>query len=341
MQLPDGATVVPVIISTDKTNLCVMSGGKTAYPVYLTIGNIDKAIRRKPSYHAQIIIGYLPTTTLADTDLNAADARLARARLFHKVMGIILEPLKSVARSGIDLTSADGAIRRGHPLLACYVADYPEQALVTCTRYNHSCPKCYTEHDDLGSGTTGISRDATDSIRKIIAASKERSKEKIDKKLQDDGLNFILEPFWIDWYLSNIHKAITPDILHQLYQGLVKHLLEWLRNLLGDVELDARIKRLPPAHAVRHFTKGISGLTQISGNEHKDICKQLLGCLLGISSVPLGAIRASRALLDFLYLSQYSNHSDETLNYLQSALNEFHEHKEVFLNLDARLGTSF
>jgi hypothetical protein len=125
------------------------------------------------------------------------------------------------------------------------------------------------------------------------------------------------------------------------YQGVTEHLTGWLRNLIGDVELDARFKRLPPAHGVRQFKSGISGLTQVSGPEHKDICKELLGCLLGSSSIPLGAIRASRALLDFLYLAQYPSHSDETLAYLQSALDEFHADKEVFINLDARLGTSY
>ncbi|KIM78368.1 hypothetical protein PILCRDRAFT_75668, partial [Piloderma croceum F 1598] len=109
----------------------------------------------------------------------------------------------------------------------------------------------------------------------------------------------------------------------------------------GDTELDARFKRLPPAHGVRHFKVGISGLTQVSGPEHKDICKELLGCLLGLSSIPLGAVRASRALLDFLYLAQYPSHSDDTLKYLQDALDEFHVNKEVFLNLHACLGGHF
>ncbi|KAI9440325.1 hypothetical protein H4582DRAFT_1796975, partial [Lactarius indigo] len=58
-----GATVVPVIISSDKTQLTLFRG-KTAYPVYLTIGNIPKDIRRKPSRRAQILIGYLPTARL-------------------------------------------------------------------------------------------------------------------------------------------------------------------------------------------------------------------------------------------------------------------------------------
>lgn len=124
----------------------------------------------------------------------------------------------------------------------------------------------------------------------------------------------------------------------QAYQGVVKHLVEWLWNMMGDVKLDARFKCLPPVHGVRLFSDGISDLTQVSGNEHKDICKQLLGCLLGTPSVPLGAVKASRALLDFLYLAQYPSHSDTTLQYLQNPLDEFHKHKDIFLRTGARLG---
>jgi hypothetical protein len=43
--LPVGATLAPVILATDKTSLTQFTGGKNAYPVYLTLGNIPKAIR--------------------------------------------------------------------------------------------------------------------------------------------------------------------------------------------------------------------------------------------------------------------------------------------------------
>lgn len=56
-----GATIVPVLISSDKTRLTGF-GGKMAYPVYLTIGNIPKEIRRKPSHRAHILLTYLPCT---------------------------------------------------------------------------------------------------------------------------------------------------------------------------------------------------------------------------------------------------------------------------------------
>jgi hypothetical protein len=43
-KLPDGAVVAPVIIASDKTHF---QEYRTAWPVYLTIGNISKEKRRQ------------------------------------------------------------------------------------------------------------------------------------------------------------------------------------------------------------------------------------------------------------------------------------------------------
>ena len=63
-ELPSGATIAPLILSSDKTQLTQFQGDKKAWLVYLTIGNISKKIRRQPSKHSTILVGYLPVAKL-------------------------------------------------------------------------------------------------------------------------------------------------------------------------------------------------------------------------------------------------------------------------------------
>ncbi|KAJ6573665.1 hypothetical protein B0H10DRAFT_2236943 [Mycena sp. CBHHK59/15] len=142
-----GATIIPVIISSDKT-LLTLFRNRTAYPVYLTIGNIPKDIRRKPSRQAQILLAYLPTSKLEHIT-NKSSRRRALANLFHACMSKIMEPLKTAGVDGITVVSGDGVARRGHPILAAYVGDYPEQVLVTCVK-NMDCPECPETAKGLG-----------------------------------------------------------------------------------------------------------------------------------------------------------------------------------------------
>ena len=58
-----GATIVPLIISSDKTQLTDFRN-TAAYPVYLTIGNIPKETRRKANLQGQVLVGYLPIASL-------------------------------------------------------------------------------------------------------------------------------------------------------------------------------------------------------------------------------------------------------------------------------------
>ncbi|KIK58877.1 hypothetical protein GYMLUDRAFT_106379, partial [Collybiopsis luxurians FD-317 M1] len=113
----------PIIIASDKTQLTQFSGHKVAYPVYMTISNLPKSLRCKPKARACILIAYL--------------------LLFHRSMAVVLEPLKAAGNKGdrVEMTGRDGAVRRVYPILTAYVADYPEQCLVTCTKYG-TCLKC-------------------------------------------------------------------------------------------------------------------------------------------------------------------------------------------------------
>ena len=57
-----------------------------------------------------------------------------------------------------------------------------------------------------------------------------------------------------------------------------------------------------------------------------------LPCALNSSHM----IKAVCALLDFLYLAQYTSHTNETIHRLQDSLAAFHNNKAIFINLGAR-----
>ncbi|KAF8956115.1 hypothetical protein BDZ97DRAFT_1672061 [Flammula alnicola] len=141
-------TIVPVIISSDKTQLTQFRN-KSAYPVYMTIGNLPKHIRRKPSRQGQVLLAYLPTSRLSHIT-NHASRRRCLANLFHHCMKHILRPLEDAGRAGVVLTSGDGARRRCFPIYSVFVGDYPEQVLVTLVKTG-KCPVCPAAREGIGS----------------------------------------------------------------------------------------------------------------------------------------------------------------------------------------------
>ncbi|KAG1842957.1 hypothetical protein F4604DRAFT_1884656 [Suillus subluteus] len=126
----------------------IFSASKSAYPVYLTLGNIPRAIHRKPGQRACILIGYISVDKVLKKELSAKEASSRAQCLFHESLCIILEPLKEAGRTEIEIIGGDGLVYLVFPIIACYVADYPEQCLVTCSKYG-TCPKCKARANEL------------------------------------------------------------------------------------------------------------------------------------------------------------------------------------------------
>jgi len=66
--------------------------------------------------------------------------------------------------------------------------------------------------------------------------------------------------------------------------------------------------------------------------------KVYLALVLGSPKVNAKITKALRALLDFIYIAQYQSHSNDTLGYLEDALQSFHKHKAAFWKLKAQKG---
>ena len=246
----------------------------------------------------------------------------------------IVEPLVNAGTHGCEWASGDGIVRQCHPILAAFVGDYPEQRLVTCCM-NGQCLKCVVSLENIDDGILHNERNYQEA-RDTFARSDEHPRN-LNEACRRIKLKPVFHPFWEDLPYIDIFKSITPDILHQLYQGIIKHLFSWLKTAIGADEIDARCARLPPNHHIRHFAKGISILSRVSGTEHQQISSILLGLVLDVQlpsgHSPVRLIRATRALLDFLYLAQYPSHTDDTLQYLEEALQTFHENRSIFVDI--------
>ncbi|KAI0077317.1 hypothetical protein K474DRAFT_1596309 [Panus rudis PR-1116 ss-1] len=332
-ELPDDATIAPVILASDKTKLTQFRGDQTAWPVYLSIGNIAKATRRKVSARATVLVGYIPVSKLEcfQKGPNGSNRALASYRLFHRCMRKILEPLIQAGKTGVEMMCADGKIRQVYPILAAYVADHPEQCLVVNVKENF-CPKGKVTPGERGELSECLLRRVDDVIE---ALNKHKKGEANEAAFEASGLRPVYNPFWKDFPHCDMFGSIAPDILHQLHKGVFKdHLMAWVTRLLGEEEVDRRFKAIPQMPGLQYFKKGISGVSQWTGKEHKEMQKVVVAMLSGaVSAEVMGGVQA---LVDFIYYAQFQVHTDVTLERLREALEAFHANKEVFVRLGIR-----
>ncbi|KAG2335638.1 hypothetical protein BDR05DRAFT_978923 [Suillus weaverae] len=244
-----GGTIIPIIISTDKTQ-------------HIT---------------------------------NKASRCRSIANLYHACMSRVLAPLQHAGLEGINMRSCDGALHRCHPLFASFVGDYPKQLLTTRIEFG-DCPKCDVEKDDTESNTVPLHLRNIGEVLDALAALDQGNLAFVCA-CAIVGIKPLIHPFWEGLPFANIFQGVTPDVLHQLYQGL-----------------------------------GITTLSRVSSTEHAQICRFLLGIIIDIR-LPNNL---NAGLLDFLYLTQYPCHSTETLQLLDEALDLFHENKLIFVELGIR-----
>ncbi|KAJ7936205.1 hypothetical protein B0H13DRAFT_2226800 [Mycena leptocephala] len=283
-RLPIGATLVPIIIASDKTQLTRFSGDKQAWPVYLTIGNIDKESRRRPSSRATVLLGYIPVAKLEI--FKKKNRSGVGYQLFHDCMRAMLQSLKAAGRDGVTMDCADGFVRKAYLIIAAYIADYPEQCLVCCCGES-SCPGCLCEPNCRGHTTHSKWRCPAETLQLLADQSNgEYPTEFVDQHLR------AINPFWSDLPHCDIFRSMTPDLLHELHRTMVSLLF------------DRRFRAMAPHPSLRHFKKGISLTTQWTGTERKNMEKVFLDHRVQL---------AVRGILDFIYYAHFETHCDESL----------------------------
>lgn len=164
-----------------------------------------------------------------------------------------------------------------YPILAVYVADFPEQCLVACCKENH-CLKCVVAADERGDPLYSLMWEPA-VIKEIL---EKRKTGHHPAEFEEFGLRTVCALFWANLPHSDIFLAFTPNLLHQLHKGIFKdHLVKWCLDIIGKEEMDARFKAMPDYPSLQHFKKGISMVKQWMGTEHKEMQCMFLGLLAG------------------------------------------------------------
>ncbi|CAE6409497.1 unnamed protein product [Rhizoctonia solani] len=316
------ATIGRYVIATDQTPLTGFCGSKKAHPVYFTIANLPKHIRRTHSHRAMVLVGYLPIPDL-DCEPNNKAARFMRDKLFNDCIRDLLQPLTDAERVGMDVVCADGGVRRIYPTLSAAIADFPEQCRNACS-CGSGCPVCVVQPSVRGDLNQDIPlRQKVPTLNAIIEHRKEGSPNFEDWGLHD------MWPWWNRHTYVDIATMHTPDLLHQCHKGVFKdHLAKYMvPKLIGAKEMDQRYVLMPRHNGIRHFKRGISKLSRSTGREAKEMMKVFLPVTANAGAQ---AVQATHALLKFMYLAHSSTLTEAELREMDKQLAIFHREKSAF-----------
>ena len=324
-----GETVGLVILGSDKIHLTVYQGDKECHAVYMTCGNIKKALRTKLSGHCWMMIAQIPVAKFEQSKHQG----LLTNRLLHKCLDIVLKNLKKCASAAELMVDPSGGFRRVRTFLAAYIADLPEQQSIACVTTNYA-PSSLAGPSELGNECPSKIRTSTCTLKtieeineKLRQANAQGDLTKTRKVAKDYGLNGVDKPFWRDWLHADPPYFLAPDALHQWHKFFMDHPLEWAKVWLGNEEFDRRLSVLQPRIGFRHFRNGFTRFRQHTGKEAKDLERVFLPVIAGHENVTDGILTAMRSLMHFIFLGSYESHSDITLKYLEDALKKFHIHK--------------
>ncbi|KAG1836104.1 hypothetical protein F4604DRAFT_1943642 [Suillus subluteus] len=335
-QLPPGATIVPIIMASDKTPVTRHTGGLQMHPLFLTIGNIQSDVRMKATSHAWRCVAFMPTPTFL---VSSNYQTLLQSHLWHKCMDFVCANLKVAARVGEFMVDPSAHWRYCFTPLISHIADLPEQLMIACVT-KKSSPVSMANQAEFGDAVPHPAHNGSDTyalIRDLCNRVDPWNLYAFVNEAKKVHLSGVHLPYWRNWRRANPANFLTPEVLHVLHKFFFDHVLKWIKEVMG-LELDTRFRSQHKRIGIRHFGSGVSHVKQMTGREHRDIQRTIVPTLWG--AAPPDFLRAVRAMIDFIYLAQNPIHTATSIQAMTSVLSEFHAFKDAIIVAEARRGKS-
>ena len=170
---------------------------------------------------------------------------------FNTYSNYLSELLQAVAHEGVNIDSADGKVPRCFAVLSAWIADHMENVVLQGVKTN-SCPKYKVLLWELGNDAKYSARDYTEYEyyeRENGLQSPGSDSDNADVTFDTHQINMRPGVF------HGLHRASAPDLdvpdlLHTIYLGLFKHMMDWIQGFLkkhGRLQaFDDAWQTLPP-----------------------------------------------------------------------------------------------
>jgi len=339
-QLPVGASIVPIIVASDKTPVTGHTGGLEMHPVFVSIGNIQSDVRMQATSHAWQCVAFVPVPSF---DIHPDFQTLCSARLFHQCMDVVFRSLKTTAGHGASMTDSLGYIRNCYTPLVAYIADLPEQQLVACVAKNASSVTTATlpQFGDPEPHEPRTGQATLEQIKNLCEGVNPWDIVNFQKKAKLIKLLGVHLPFWRDWRFADPAYFLIGEILHTCHKFFFDHVLAWCKEVAGKYLLDTRYKTQHRRIGVRHFQSGVSHVKQMMGREHRDIQRTIVPMIAKATptTTPL-FVYCVRSIIEFIYKAQNPVHSNTSIASMVDALREFHTTRHAITEAEAQRGAS-
>jgi len=257
--------------------------------------------------------------------------RQTNADVLRAVFDLVLVPLQQIAREGTVMDCAEGKTRLCFPILSAWITDHAEHAALQGIG-STLCPKCEVPGEELSGDPQQIYKTCDYILYRekplrhelAEAAGIPESFQWLGVKIGNNGFTRLdrVSP-------TDLHK---PDLLHHIYLGLFKHMMECVEGVLKKHKqqqaFDDAWKEIPPYPGFRVPKKAYHEITQWQGQEKRNLGHCISAILASAFRNPDSsqyqdfkrALNCVSALADFTLMAQYRSHTPDTLSYMESYL---------------------
>ena len=300
-QLPNNATLLGTLISSDKTNISTMMGNRVAHPLLISLADIVMDFRMKASNRAFMLLALLPVPKFIHK--NKSICGVLESCLVHKCVDDVVKPLKKAAKIGIMMLDPLGWCQYCFTPLVGAIVDTPE-ALLYAGVGGKTSLTTMAMYKQFGDTFWHELQTTSTTLAQLMHIESTINPWDLDSYLpaaKQFWLNGVHHLFWRDWPWAELSLFLTPEPLHHWHKMFWDHDVKWCIWAVGAAEIDFQFSVLQSHVSFRHFTEGISSLKQVTGHKHHDVQHYIVGVVAG--AIPRDFLITIRVAMGFMHTS--------------------------------------